>query len=134
MKNYFTVAELCRSDTATKHNINNTPGTRELHNLETITIPQLNIIREFLGIPLIVNSGYRNKELNRKVKGVITSKHLEGLATDVVPKGMTTKEIWEKLKNSKYSSMIDQCILYRNKGFVHIGFTDGIPRQQFFIK
>lgn len=134
MKSYFTIEELIRSDTAIKYNINNVPGTRELHNLETITIPQLNIIREFLGIPLIVNSGYRSKELNIKVKGVSTSKHLEGLAADVVPKGMTPKEIWEKLKNSKYSSMIDQCILYEKKNFVHIGFSKEIPRQQFFTK
>ena len=134
MKNYFTIEELCKSDIAKKYNINNTPGAKELHNLETITIPQMNIIREFLGIPLIVNSGYRSKELNIKVKGVYTSKHLEGLAADVVPKGMIPQQIWKKLRNSKYSSMIDQCILYKNKGFVHIGFTDGIPRQQFFIK
>lgn len=134
MKSYFTIEELCKSDTAEKYNINNTPGTRELHNLETITIPQLNIIREFLGIPLIVNSGYRSKELNIKVKGVYNSKHLEGLAADVVPKGLNLRECWEKLKNSPYSSLLDQCILYEKRGFIHFGFTDKLPRQQFFTK
>ena len=41
-----------------------------MHNLEKITIPQTNIIREFLGVPIVVNSGYRCKELNRIVGGV----------------------------------------------------------------
>lgn len=134
MKSYFTVEELYKSDIAKKYNINNTPGTRELHNLETITIPQMNIIREFLKVPIIVNSGFRCRELNRKVKGVYNSKHLEGLAVDGIPKGLNLRECWEKLRNSKYASLVDQCILYEKKGFIHFGFTDEIPRQQFFEK
>ena len=134
MKNYFTVSELCRSDVARKNGIINTPGIKEMHNLEKITIPQMNIIREFLGVPIVVNSGYRCKELNRKVGGVYNSKHLEGLALDGTPVGISVIEAWEKLKNSKYASLLDQCILYKKKNFIHFGFCDNIPRQQFFEK
>lgn len=133
MKSYFTVSELCHSDVARKNGIINTPGMKELHNLEKITIPHMSIIREFLGCPIVVNSGFRCKELNRKVGGVFNSKHLEGLAVDGVPKG-NLRECWEKLRDSKYASLLDQCILYEKKGFIHFGFTDGIPRQQFFEK
>ena len=134
MKNYFTVSELCRSDVARKNGIINTPGMKELHNLEKITIPRLNIIREFLGVPIVVNSGYRCKELNRKVGGVFNSKHLEGLAVDGIPKGLNLRECWEKLRDSKYASMVDQCILYEKKEFIHFGFSKEVPRQQFFKK
>ena len=134
MKNYFTVSELCRSDVARKNGIINTPGIKEMHNLEKITIPQMNIIREFLGVPIVVNSGFRCQELNRKVKGVYNSKHLEGLALDGTPIGISVIEAWEKLKNSKYASLLDQCILYKKKNFIHFGFCDNIPRQQFFEK
>ena len=134
MKNYFTVSELCRSDVARKNGIINTPGIKEMHNLEKITIPQMNIIREFLGVPIVVNSGFRCQELNRKVKGVYNSKHLEGLALDGTPIGISVIEAWEKLKNSKYASLLDQCILYRKKNFIHFGFCDNTPRQQFFEK
>ena len=134
MKNYFTVSELCRSDVARKNGIINTPEIKEMHNLEKITIPQMNIIREFLGVPIVVNSGYRCKELNRKVGGVYNSKHLEGLALDGTPVGISVIEAWEKLKNSKYASLLDQCILYKKKNFIHFGFCDNIPRQQFFEK
>ena len=134
MKNYFTVSELCWSDVARKNGIINTPGIKEMHNLEKITIPQMNIIREFLGVPIVVNSGFRCQELNRKVGGVFNSKHLEGLAVDGIPKGLNLRECWKKLRDSKYASLLDQCILYEKKGFIHFGFTDGIPRQQFFEK
>ena len=134
MKNYFTVSELCRSDVARKNGIINTTGIKEMHNLEKITIPQMNIIREFLGVPIVVNSGYRCKELNRIVGGVYNSKHLEGLAVDGIPKGLNLRECWEKLRDSKYASMVDQCILYEKKGFIHFGFSKEIPRQQFFEK
>ena len=134
MKNYFTVEEISRSEIANKLGINNTPTHRELHNIETITIPQMNIIREFLGVPIVVNSGFRCQELNRKVKGVYNSKHLEGLAIDGTPIGISVIEAWEKLKNSKYASLLDQCILYRKNNFIHFGFCDNTPRQQFFEK
>ena len=133
-KSYFTVSELCYSDVARKNGIINTPGIKEMHNLEKITIPQMNIIREFLGVPVIVSSGFRCQELNRKVKGVYNSKHLEGLAIDGTPIGISVIEAWEKLKNSKYASLLDQCILYRKKNFIHFGFCDNTPRQQFFEK
>ena len=134
MKSYFTVSELCHSDVARKNGIINTPGIKEMHNLEKITIPHMNIIREFLDCPIVVNSGFRCQELNRKVKGVYNSKHLEGLALDGTPIGISVIEAWEKLKNSKYASLLDQCILYRKKNFIHFGFCDNTPRQQFFEK
>lgn len=133
-KSYFTVSELCYSDVARKNGIINTPGIKEMHNLEKITIPHMNIIREFLDCPIVVNSGFRCQELNRKVKGVYNSKHLEGLALDGTPIGISVIEAWEKLKNSKYASLLDQCILYRKKNFIHFGFCDNTPRQQFFEK
>ena len=34
MKSYFTVSELCHSDVARKNGIINTPGIKEMHNLE----------------------------------------------------------------------------------------------------
>ena len=133
-KSYFTVSGLCYSDVARKNGIINTPGIKEMHNLEKITIPHMNIIREFLDCPIVVNSGFRCQELNRKVKGVYNSKHLEGLALDGTPIGISVIEAWEKLKNSKYASLLDQCILYRKKNFIHFGFCDNTPRQQFFEK
>lgn len=133
-KEYFTLSELCYSYTAEKNKIQNIPLDKEFKNMIEITIPNMNKIREFLGVPIKVNSGYRCKELNEKVGGVPTSYHTKGLAVDGVPIGMPVKEAWEKIKNSEFSQILDQCILYPEKNFIHFGFTDKAPRQQFFKK
>lgn len=131
-KSYFTMQELCYSYTAEKENIKNIPTKDEFRNIIEITIPKMNTIREFLGVPIKVNSGYRCPELNKKVGGVPTSYHTKGLAVDGVPVGITPKEAWEKLKDSPYSQLLDQCILYPT--FIHFGFSKKTPRQQFFKK
>ncbi len=133
-KSYFKMSELCHSDTAEKEGIKNIPVKEEFKNLMEITIPKMNIIREFLGVPIKVNSGYRCPELNKRVGGVSNSYHVKGLAVDGVPLGMSVREAWEKIKNSNLSQTLDQCILYEKRGFIHFGFTNKTPRQQFFTK
>lgn len=43
----------------------------------------LGVIRRRIGVPMIINSGYRNDEHNSRVGGVPTSQHLLGSAADV---------------------------------------------------
>lgn len=44
---------------------------------------KLQALRDRLGKPLIINSGYRSPEHNRAVGGAATSKHMQGVAFDV---------------------------------------------------
>lgn len=43
----------------------------------------LEFIREMVGCPIIVNSGYRSPVVNRAVKGAVDSAHLYGKAADI---------------------------------------------------
>ena len=43
----------------------------------------LDAARKIYGKPMHVNSGYRSKEHNKKVRGVSSSSHLKGLAADI---------------------------------------------------
>ena len=132
---YFTIKELCYSYTAEKAGFKNIPPKEHFKNIIEITIPNMNKIRKYLGVLIKVNSGYRCKELNKLVGGVPNSYHVLGLAVDGVPQGMTVKEAWEKIKESPYhSGLMDQCILYEKRGFIHFGFTNKKPRKQFFTK
>ena len=135
VKNYFTIKELCHSNTAVQCGLRNFPGDEELENIMYITRPHMNAIREFVGVPWIVNSGYRDSEVNKRVKGSPRSYHMKGLAVDGYPKGLDLRETFEKIKAANFP-FIDQCIIYPKQGFIHIGFApEGqTPRNMYFEK
>lgn len=74
MAQYFTIEELCASDTAKKKSIDNRPSPNLVNELQK-TIDFLNPIREAWGSPIKVTSGYRSEALNRAVGGVSNSSH-----------------------------------------------------------
>lgn len=80
---YFKVSEILRSNTAKKHNIDNTPTDETIIDNLNYTLNRLNEIREQYGKPIYINSGYRCDELNTLVGGVKDSKHRLGLAVDL---------------------------------------------------
>lgn len=53
----------------------------------------LEAIRVLVGGPIHVTSGYRCPEHNRRVGGADMSQHTQGLAADIVVKGMTPRKV-----------------------------------------
>lgn len=53
----------------------------------------LQILRDDIGEPIHVNSGYRHKAYNKKVKGKPASKHLTASAADITAKSFTPKQL-----------------------------------------
>ena len=84
MKQYFTIKELCHSDTAKAKHIDNTPTKEAESNLIRL-IDFLNPLREKWGSGIRINSGYRCPALNKAVGGAATSAHLTGNAVDMYP-------------------------------------------------
>ena len=83
MSKYFTIAELCKSETADRLGIPNRVPKALLPNLQALIDNVLDPLRESYGKPIFVNSGYRCAELNKAVGGVDGSFHLEGYAADI---------------------------------------------------
>ena len=84
----FTYEELCRSDVAKRRGINNRPRTKEeekrvIENLKALCMEVLQPLRDFLGKPVVISSGYRCAELNKAVGGVKNSQHMKGEAADI---------------------------------------------------
>lgn len=77
-------------------------------------------VREIIGYPLIINSGYRCVKLNNYLKGSLTSQHLLAEAIDIKVKGKTASELFQIIAASdlKY----DQLILEKvgNAQWVHV--------------
>ena len=78
------------------------------------------VIRDELGVPVRVNSGYRCEEHNRRVGGVKGSYHTKGLAADLSCKlgSGTMFEAVKKLHNQGKLPDLDYCIKY--KTVIHI--------------
>lgn len=80
---YFTFNELCKSDTAYRLAIDNTPPKAVKSCLAALTDNILDPLRKAWGKPIYVNSGYRCPALNKAVGGVASSQHLLGQAADI---------------------------------------------------
>lgn len=82
----FALQEFLHSDTADQLNIKEqyNPPPEVLENLQTLVAEVLQPLRDALGFPLTITSGYRCKALNKALQGSRTSDHMEGLAADIV--------------------------------------------------
>ena len=90
-------------------------------------------VRKALKTRVYVTSWYRNKKVNRKVKGSSESYHRKGLAVDFKIKGKA-KYIRKKLDKAKIS--YDQLIYYPRQNRVHINFkkSKNQERKQYLVK
>ena len=122
----FKMSELIHSDTAIKNNIKNMPNVNELDCMLDLIVYCLQPIRNLLNEPMIITSGYRNKEVNKLVGGAIDSQHTKGQAVDFICKNLTPRQIIFKIITSGIE--FDQLINEYNK-WVHISFKKDINRK-----
>ena len=80
---YFSLAELIKSETAARHKIDNTPSKAIIDNLQYGVDMVLDPLRRLYGKPIKINSGFRCKQLNKLVGGVPNSWHQLGNAADI---------------------------------------------------
>ena len=128
---YFSLQELCASDTARRLHIENVPDSAQLENLDRLVTTLLDPLREIWGSPLIVSSGFRCKELNKLVGGVSNSYHLWGLAADIVAPSTLQRSSWvnnmwlfKLIKQNMKALGVDEVIAEKSSGrrcqWVHV--------------
>ena len=122
----FTITELVKSDTAEKNGINNTPDINSLDNLLELIFYVLQPLRNKLGKPMIITSGFRSAKVNQLVGGVSNSQHLYGQACDFVVNGMTPAQVVEFVKKTgiEFDQLIDE------GSWTHISYNKGHNRKQ----
>ena len=80
---HFKLQEFTESATAKKHGIANVPPPEAVENLRRLCQHTLEPLREKLGLPIVITSGYRTKELNDIiVHASRKSQHMSGQAAD----------------------------------------------------
>lgn len=122
LSEHFTLHELCYSTTASIYGIDNTTIDNDVvDNLRYLAQHILEPLRKTLGESVIITSGYRCKDLNKKVGGAWNSQHINGEAVDIHIK---TPEYANKVCNilSK-NSYVDQLLYEHSKSgtsWIHV--------------
>ena len=130
LSEHFTLEELIASPTAKRLNIDNTPTPLVKTRLELLVKTVLEPIRKKYGKQIIVTSGYRSPELNKKVGGAKTSYHCYGNAADIRSKSDTpqdNRELWlcivDMVKRGEIS--VKQVINEYGFDWIHLSYQDG---------
>jgi len=137
---HFCLDEFTKSSTAIKHGIQNNPPQEAVENLRALCVHTLEPLREALGLPIVITSGYRTCELNRLlVCHSNKSQHMSGEAADfhvAEPKDLnlepgtlnpakpTRRELLIRafrLIITDDSIVFDQCIIYPS--FIHVSYV-----------
>lgn len=79
----------------------------------------LQVLRDDIGEPIHVNSGYRTPTYNKKVKGKKASKHLKAQAGDITAKNYTPKQIAARIERLIKAGRMKQGGIGIYPGFTH---------------
>ena len=129
---HFELQEFTESATARSHGIDNVPPFEAVENLKFLCVFTLEPLREALGMPIIITSGYRSKALNDRITHhSSTSQHMNGEAADFYVGWNSPKEkapLRRELLIKAFRQIItddsivfDQCIIYPS--FIHVSYV-----------
>ena len=130
----LSLAEVVRSETAKRLDIDNTPTKEHLENLKVIAEKVFQPIRDHFECPIHVSSGYRGERLNRAIKGAKTSLHMQGQALDIDMDftKVSNTDIFNYIKdNLEFDTLIWE---FSNEDgspkWVHVSYREGKNRNQ----
>lgn len=132
LSQHFKLSEFTKSQTALRHGIPNIPNAAQIRAMcawcEAIGEP----VRRRFG-PVVLSSGFRSDELNRRIGGSSTSQHSKGEAGDFEVPGVSNYVVakWIEAKLN-----YDQLILefytpgQPHSGWIHVGYSGPPHRNQ----
>jgi hypothetical protein len=127
---HFTLEELTHTDHRT---IENVPNSTEINNLKRVAelLEQVKVVLN--NNPIMVNSGFRCKELNDAVGSKDSSQHRIGCAADIRVPGLSPDQVVQAILNSPIQ--FDQ-LIREFDSWTHISVPNepfGNPRKQVLI-
>jgi zinc D-Ala-D-Ala carboxypeptidase len=121
----FSLSELTKSETALRHDMDNTPGPIEIANLTILAKEVLQPIRDHYQTGVKVNSGYRAPDVNASVGGSKTSDHCKGQAADIEIPGVANADLAEWIRdNLDFTQVILEFYTpgVPDSGWVHVSY------------
>jgi len=131
---HLTLKEVTKSNTASRHGIDNTPTKIHLNSLTLVANQIFEPLRNHFGVPIGISSGYRSKELNAAVRGSKTSQHCKGEALDIDADmfgKITNSEIFHYVKdNLEFTQLIWEYGTDDEPNWVHVGYDPNNLKKQ----
>lgn len=126
----FALQEFTFSPTANANGINNTPSAPAVKNLKALCEHVLQPLRDALGVPVKITSGFRCAALNAKLKGSSkNSQHMTGCAADIIVPSVNLKTVYDFIKNNfEYDQLLFE---YASDGsrWIHVSYVQGYNRK-----
>ena len=127
----FSLNEMSRSNTARVKGLPNVPNAEQVKNLKALCENVLQPLRDYLGEPVVINSGFRSQAVNMAVGGAKNSQHTKGEAADIKCKDfLYAKKIYTWIMDN---CEFDQVILENKAGrsyWVHVSYTTSRKNRQ----
>ena len=131
LSKHLSRAEFERSDAATNYGINNSMNSGQLAKAMALAINCFEPIREHLGKPIRVNSGYRSPAVNKRIGGALTSQHSLGEAIDL---DLHDRDLFEWIiDNVTFDQLIAEFPSAGKASWFHISFREGRNRKQVLV-
>jgi zinc D-Ala-D-Ala carboxypeptidase len=125
---HLTLNEVIKSNTATRHGIDNSPTDEHLTNLKAVAENVFEPLRNWHGKAIGISSGYRSQALNTAIKGSKSSQHCKGEALDIdadmFNNGLTNAQIFNWIKdNVDFDQMIWEFGTDEEPNWIHVSFV-----------
>ena len=130
LSKHFTLEEFTRSDTASRKGIPNVPDAETIEHLKETAL-LLEQVRDLLGHPIQITSGYRSLKLNSAIGSKPTSDHVQGYAADFVcPQYGSVSDVCHAIMDStiEYHQLIHEF-----DSWIHISANPKMARQNLTI-
>ena len=129
----FSLAEMIKSDTALRLDMENEPNDDHITNMQALAENVLQKVRDHFGKGVKVNSGFRHPDVNAKVGGSKTSDHCKGMAADIEIPGIANADLAEWIvDNCEFRQVILEFYTpgIPDSGWVHVSYNPDDNKKQ----
>ena len=129
----FSLAEMIKSDTALRLDMENEPDDDHIDNLTALCENVLQKVRDHYGKGVKANSGFRHPDVNAKVGGSKTSDHCKGMAADIEIPGVANADLAEWIvENCEFRQVILEFYTpgVPDSGWVHVSYNPDDNKKQ----
>ena len=132
---YTTLENICKSETAIRHDIENIPDAHQLFALKLLVEKVYDPLCDHFQRAIPISSGFRSFTINKMIGGARSSQHTKGEAVDLdmdnTGSPITNSALFYYIFfNIKFDQLIWEYGTDQNPAWVHVSFSANQQRMQ----